>query len=222
MAVFVTSLIVFIASVITFLILLTLWVSTDAKSRENTNPQLWGAITFFCCCPIGVLIYFMARGRLKRDYEYNRFTYRVLTSLFVVCLALFFLYIGSLSLTVASQEEGFFRREGRFFGFTQTVVEQGWEISTTRSDGHIRNNFYLKQEDLNNLFTNIQIGEGEVILVLRQLSNNNSERFNISNQPITTIDVTQIEPGMIRKYVIFREATDINLSISWAVNNHRE
>jgi len=195
------------------------WTYTDAKLREKSHPFLWAIVVTFGCFPIGLLIYILFRGSNKHSQTSNKYIKALIITFLLIFPALFFFMIGGFSLTWASQEEGFFRRNGQFHTLRHDVSEQEWTISARRADGRINRNFYLTQNDLDNLHTILVMSEGEATLRLVQINNSVSESFIIPNKFRTNIEVTQIEPGMIRKYVFFRDAEQVDLIINWEERN---
>jgi len=123
-------------------------------------------VVIFICFPIGLVIYLIARGVRTSDEE-NKYSNKLCYLFLLVIPITIFLFIGTRFMNAASQEEGFYLRSGQFFGMRHNVSEQNWDISATRASGRMERNFYLTQDDLDNLYTFLRIHEGEVILRLR-------------------------------------------------------
>ena len=158
----------------------------------------------------------------KKRKPKNKYGKSLLITLFVMITSLVIQLIATHFVAIGGRLEGVFYQSEEFYNFNHNIGEQNWVISVDEANGFIGRNFRLTQEELDNITTTIQLSEGDIYIGLLQLSNDTSEFFIISEQITTKINTENFEPGVIRKFVNFRDATDVDLIISWTSNDYDE
>jgi len=212
MFLFVSSIIVFVVTLVAFMVFVGLWTYNDAKKKSEHPPWLWVVIVLFVSNLIGFVLYLVI-GRTKRDVVASgRFKKLAIASVIGLALGTTFFTISTVHFATnfdAAQARHF----GSFTALEDSVRDGVWTVSAERANGYVRLTPVLSAEELQSITASSLSSDGGVVLRLEQMGE--VYFFDITNMSIGPLYLRRINPGRVTIILEFENTENVSAAVSW-------
>jgi hypothetical protein len=210
---FVAGILMFVVTLIGFLVSLALWTYKDAEVKSRESPLLWVLIVLIVPNLIGLIVYLLV-GRTNKQVPAPG-KYKKLTVTMAGCFTLGIAAIisGTLHFTTSDIYGAYGARQtGSFVGLEDGLRNGVWSISAERANGQIRRTPSLSLSEMET-FRLTSTGSGDIRLRLEQ--GNLTETHDISGDFDDFINLQRFSPGRIIITVEFDQAWNIKTALRW-------
>jgi len=219
MTLFILSMIIFTAAIVTMMIFLGLWTYNDAKVKSDQEPGIWVLAVLLIPNMLGLIVYLLV-GRTKKDVPApGKYLKPLIASAIVFAITIVMVVATSLIFALGDFD----------FGSNATMNSGVWSVRSTslRNDtwtetvrsgrGTSRRTLTLNDAQMRNFHIESVNEEGGLFLLLEQ--NDTQHRIDISYDFYGGINLHHhgFTPGRIRMTLEYERVRNSHTIIRWQV-----